>query len=419
MFSRHTQGEKHGMKQILTLSLILLLLVSTTSLLISAPTSTPSPTDSRAQKPFYVGVTFCGNTTAQAKLLIDRVKTYTNLFVLQSGPISKNETATNEICDYAVAAGLNFIVYFGWLDPACPWQEPWLDTVQQRYGSNFLGVYYYDEPGGIQLDYNWSGYFNRLKRWNSSSYYQEHSAAIEAYINGSSMYRNHDIAANIYEYYLVTDHGLSALKNRSITTFTSDYALYWWDYKSGFDVIFTQLGWNDTLTQDIALVRGAARMQGKPWGAIITWKYSEPPYLDSGKEVYSQMLMAYEAGAEYVAVFNYPCLEGNPYGVLTDEHFDALERFWNDVVAQRNGLVVPDLSEAQAALVLPRNYGWGMRSVNDRVWYWGPDYRSVQIWNVSRRLLADYGLRLDIVYDDPLFPVAGNYSQVYFWDEPA
>jgi len=47
----------------------------------------------------YMGVAFGGNTSAEAKLLIDRVKNYTNLFVLQSGPISKNETATNEICD--------------------------------------------------------------------------------------------------------------------------------------------------------------------------------------------------------------------------------------------------------------------------------------------------------------------------------
>ena len=58
----------------------------------------------------YVGVAFCGNTAAEAKLLIDRVKSSTNLFVLQSGPISTNETATTEICDYAVASGLNIIV---------------------------------------------------------------------------------------------------------------------------------------------------------------------------------------------------------------------------------------------------------------------------------------------------------------------
>jgi hypothetical protein len=159
-------------------------------------------------------------------------------------------------------------------------------------------------------------------------------------------------------------------------------------------------------------------MQGKQWGAIITWKYSEPPYLDTGNEIYSQMLMAYEAGAEYVVVFNYPCVEGNAYGVLTDEHFAALERFWNDVVSNPNRLCLPDLSEAQAALVLPRNYGWGMRSINDRIWYWGPDYWSPQIWNVSRTLLANYVLRLDIVYDDAAFPVAGRYSEVYYWNQP-
>ena len=35
----------------------------------------------------YFGVSFNGNTTDEAKLLIDRIKDYTNLFVIQSGPI--------------------------------------------------------------------------------------------------------------------------------------------------------------------------------------------------------------------------------------------------------------------------------------------------------------------------------------------
>jgi hypothetical protein len=41
--------------------------------------------------------------------------------------------------------------------------------------------------------------------------------------------------------------------------------------------VLVQLGWNDTLAKSIGLIRGAAQMQNKPWGAIITWKYDEPP----------------------------------------------------------------------------------------------------------------------------------------------
>jgi hypothetical protein len=43
---------------------------------------------------------------------------------------------------------------------------------------------------------------------------------------------------------------------------------------------------------------------------------------------------------------------------LLDEHFEALERFWNDVV--KNQKVVHRSTEAKAILVLPKNYGWGM-----------------------------------------------------------
>jgi len=113
----------------------------------------PENAATESVKPYF-GVSFCGNTTAEAKLLIDRTKDYTNLFVLQSGPISKNETAINIICDYAIDSGLDFIVFFGWFDTDYPWQIPWLDFAKDRWGDSFLGLYLFDEPGGVQIDYN-------------------------------------------------------------------------------------------------------------------------------------------------------------------------------------------------------------------------------------------------------------------------
>lgn len=400
-----------GVKSFFALFLVVLMLFSAVLFLVALE---PAESDDKSAS-FYVGVTFCLNTTADARVLIDRVKTYTNLFVLQSGPVSKNETAVNEICDYAVAAGLHIIVYFGWFDPAYPWQLPWLDFAKQRYGNQFLGVYYYDEPGGIQLDYNWSGSFSRLKMRNSDLY-QAHAPSIEAYLNGSTHLRDYDASAKLYTNIIGNDSGLLELKKHSITTFTSEYALYWFDYLAGYDVLLTQFGWNDTLTQNIALVRGAARVQNKTWGAMITWKYDEPPYLDTGDEIYQQMLMAYDAGAKYVAIFNYANDTNGTFAIMRDEHFEALEKFWNYLNGAKQDL--PRSAAAEAVLVLPRNYGWGMRRPEDRLWYWGPDEKSPQIWEQSRVLLSEYGLRLDIVYDDPSFPVQGKYGQVFYWNSP-
>jgi len=83
----------------------------------------------------FFGVSFGLNTTAEAKVLIDRVKGYTNLFVVNSWSISTNETALNEVCDYAAKAGLNFIVYFSFISRIIyPWHQSWLDAAKGRWG---------------------------------------------------------------------------------------------------------------------------------------------------------------------------------------------------------------------------------------------------------------------------------------------
>jgi hypothetical protein len=386
------------LKKWLAVSLVILLAASTTTAVATYYLT------AKVEPDVYVGVSFCGDTAAEAKLLIDRVKGYTNLFVLQSGPISRNETATTEICDYAVNAGLKIIVYFGDLTPGLAeengwgWRLSWVNTTRYRWGDDFLGVYYYDEPGGLQIDCNWTEH-NPVD-WN---------VTVDK--------RDYDGIAYLFNKRFEWDEGFQFAKDESPALFVSDYALYWWDYTGGYDVVFAQAGWNNSLAQSIGLVRGAARLQGKSWGTIITWKYSDWPYLDTGDAIYDQMRTAYQAGSEYIVVFNYPALEGNEYGgSMTKEHFDALERFWNDVA--RNPFAVHGCSEADAALVLPRNYGWGMRHPDDKIWgWWGPDDDSPQIWNISQQLLAEYGTHLDIVYDDPAFPAAVAYKTVYYWNQ--
>jgi hypothetical protein len=468
-------------------------------------------------KPFYVGVTFCGNTVAEAKLLIDKVKNYTNLFVLQSGVLQRDANAMNEIGDYATSSGLHFLVYYG-VDAAFQTDEwlEWFGAAKQRWGSLFLGIYYGDEPGGkmidtyIQLsvygsgeritklgsgglewysngtdvtyssdgtvlvvtsDYtsqngtlvitnthenetvainnvpkppddslgffpngtlvSWSpptvltsyypnGTINVLKLQDNILYTAENGSDIiskaEPYsaVLDKNPIKNCEVAAKTYVNY--TYSTLEWLNNQSITVLTSDYSLFWWDYLSGYDVVLAQLGWNNTVAQEIGLVRGAANLQGKDWGAMITWKYTEDPYLASGDEIYSQMRTAYECGAEYVVVFNYAENMTGPYGILKPEHFDALERFWNDVV--QNPKVVHGGIKAEAALVLPRNYGWGMRRPDDTVWgLWKANSTSQQIWTQLQSALAAHGSRLDIVYDDPAYPVAGKYPQILYWNQ--
>lgn len=433
-------------------------------------------------EPFYVGVTYCGDSVSEAKQLIDKVKSYTNLFVLQSGSLQMQPDKINQICDYAVDSDLHFIVYFG--NQYWSFRNDWYETFDHRWDDHFLGVYFGDELGGKMLDltsfYEDSSKNSITKREDGSVYINVHRSndtrvRITYQRNGTifvekqewyddddgffplynttyaTYFTNGTITVevqkgdgsriqvendnnipysreelwNMYPFKSYTETSDMFIETNqynlvrmtqgysNVAFFTSDYALYWFDYLSGYDVILAHFGWNHTIAQDIALVRGAAEMQNKSWGAIITWKYNQPPYLDSGEAIYEQMRTAYEAGAKYAVIFNYAENMTGPYGTLQEEHFVALERFWNEVV--QNPEVKQGSIRGEAVLVLPKNYGWGMRSLDDTIWgLWDADEKSEQIWNLRCDLIQEYGLNLDIVYDDPAFPVEGKYVQTFY-----
>ena len=347
---------------------------------------------------FFFGVSFGGNTTNEAKLLIDKVKDYTNLFVINSWDISKNETALNEICQYAVDANMNIIVYFDYVfynpEPWL-WLNTWMDTTKERWGDQFLGIYLYDEPGGNQID---------TGQWRTGD------AAEKAMKNAS----DYSDAANRFVTNIPSTISWQNVKNSSLPIVTSDYALYWFDYLAGYDTVFVELGWNHSRTQNIALCRGAANVQNKQWGAIIVWTYENPPYLESGTKILQDMITAYRAGAKYVVVFNFPY--DQPFGILEEEHFAAMETFWDMTRSPHQGSL--EKVEAEVAFVLPKDYGWGMRRLEDKIWKpeWGPDDQSPLIWDNMNKLIERYGLKLDTIYDDPRFNYKEKYSQIYYWN---
>jgi hypothetical protein len=360
--------------------------------------STTETTDT----PVLFGVSFGGKTANEAKLLIDKVKGYTNFFLVNSWDLSSNETALNEVCDYTAEAGLNFMVFFDYISltpglPLTSWHGEWVSTAKDKWPDKFLGIYIYDEPGGRQID---TGLFDNFTLSERARMYENVTSYEEA--------------AEVFSTQLPLGLSFQFLQNHNISKYTSDYALYWFDYLAGYDTVFVELGWNHNRPQHIGLCRGAATAQQKDWGAIITWTYYDPPYLAKGPEILEDLKTAYQTGAKYIVILDYPKWpENNPYGVLQDDHFDAMEQFWNHIHKHPEDY---GKTKGQVAFVLPKDYGWGMRQPNDSIWgLWPADNLSSVIWEKMTQLTERYGLNLDIVYDDPGIRL-DEYSKVYYWD---
>jgi hypothetical protein len=213
-----------------------------------------------------------------------------------------------------------------------------------------------------------------------------------------------------------TEHAaLTSIGNESdVRLFTSDYGLYWFDYQSGYNTVFAELFGTQIDSETLALVRGAADMQNKSWGVMVEPSSQLPLALQSGTQLYSELEQSYLSGADYAVVFNYSPYD-NATGLLQGQQFDAIQKFWKDVV-QNPGET--NIVRGQDALVLPANYGWGMRNPNDTLWgIWPADNCSQQVWNAVQVSLSKYGSKLDIVYDDPAYPVEGRYQHVYYWNQ--
>ena len=131
----------------LTLALVVIVLFSLFAALVWLDVPSENPE-------FYVGVEVAYKNTniSDVRDMVDKVRNFTNLFVIGSIELTYNETALDESCDYIYNAGLKIIVLFTNVTNYNFNVLDWLNSSQQRYGDSFLGLYRYDEPGGDQLE---------------------------------------------------------------------------------------------------------------------------------------------------------------------------------------------------------------------------------------------------------------------------
>ena len=147
------------------------------------------------------------------------------------------------------------------------------------------------------------------------------------------------------------------------------------------------------------------------WGVIITWTYDHPPYIGSGPELYTDLVLAYENGAKYVVVFD--SNKNYTQGILKEEHFKALRDFRQYTVENP---IAEYYSKDRIAFVLPKGYGYGFRGPDDKIWgLWESDAQSFEISQKLGGLLEQYDKKLDIIYDDGS-ELDDTYSRYIFWN---
>jgi hypothetical protein len=379
------RAKKLSRSQIAALTAILIVIIT-----IAYAITSSYQKNQQKEEEFYLGVDIAYGNFADLKALVTEVKNYTNLIVLGLPEVSINRTLLDESCDYIYSLGLHFIVLFTNTSQYSDWQNytpaQWVSDAKAKYGDKFVAIYRWDEAGGDQLD---NSKYQELK--SAGSY----SEVAQKYVN---------VLSPEVQYY--HDTGVNVV--------TADYGLHWFDYQAGYDTVIAEFGWNNSRQQQIALVRGAAQAHDKDWGAMITWTYTQEPYIESGPKLYDDLLIAYNNGAKYAIVFDYPKMSTANYGLLQEDHLNALKQFWN-----YSSSYGPTHKNAKTAYVLPADYGFGFRSASDTIWgLWSADATAQDIYNDVELLIRQKGADFDIVCNNSTLVAdsKGNYSELIYWN---
>ena len=377
---------------VLALLLILPFLLSCASLTPIATAETPPD--------LYFGVDVAYGNLTLTEHLVDEISSYTNLFIIGCTN-SYNQTQLTVLSQYLYDRDMYFIVYTDF--HRYPSQQ-WLQTAQSEWGSRFLGIYYYDEPGGKQLD----------QTFPTVTYATNYTDAANQYVRlENNSLRGPRSIVNSFAY--PSEYPL----------FTSDYGLYWYDYESGYNAVFAEFGSNYSRQLNVDLCRGAAIVQNKSWGVMIDWTYRQPPYIENGTLLYNDMLLAYNNGAKYIVIF------------------DSNKNYTEDILQQQNQNDLPYMQEfwqyvlqhprddaptsSKVACVLPEDFGYGFRGTTDTIWglWTGKSNSEINLtindvcWSVGL-LLQKYGGNMDIVYPNESPSIVSlGYQYVIDWNDTA
>ncbi len=376
--------------------IVVILVAFAHSLLLQGPTAKPE---------FFVGVDVGFGDEADVRVVADAVAGSANLIIIGSLNVTTDPAKLTRVCDYLYEKNFYFIIYVGLatneseegLFPARGPDPDFFEKNQARWGDKLLGAYIFDEPGGKQVDRNHPPVTSAS---NISSAAIHYILGVECYLKlyGGPVY-----------------YDVPGLK-----LFTSDYALYWYDYLSGYRVVFGEFLQNQSRPTTVALCRGAANAIDNDWGIIVTSASCVPGQpqlcLENASALYNDLLFAWQSGAKYMVVFDSATAsENSSTGLLTQEHFNAIKSFWR--YASSNAK--PPEFPADTAYVLPADYGYGFRGPNEMIWGLFPaDSLTQRIWNDVNSLLPQYGNGLDIVYETRTdgVPVNLKYDKLIFWN---